>query len=55
MMNRPAPYAEKLQFEVSKEEKYDTDVVMIAEEMAEQATEKINDIIDDNIDNGRLH
>jgi hypothetical protein len=52
MMNRPAPYAEKLQFEISKEEKYDTDVVMIADEMVEQAIEKVNDIVDDN---NRLH
>jgi hypothetical protein len=40
MMNRPASYAEKLQFDVSKGEKYDTDVVMIADEMVEQAIEK---------------
>ncbi|SDZ84093.1 hypothetical protein SAMN05421743_101383 [Thalassobacillus cyri] len=50
MMNRPAPYAEKLQFEVSKHEKYDTDIVMIADEMMEQTKEKINDIINDNRD-----
>lgn len=51
MMNRPAPYAEKLQFEVSKEEKYDTDVVMIVDEMVEQAIEKVND----SMGNNRLH
>ncbi|WP_199860675.1 hypothetical protein [Oceanobacillus damuensis] len=55
MMNRSAPYAEKLQFEVSKDEKYDTDVVMIADEMMEQAKEKVNEVIDDNLNNGRLH
>jgi uncharacterized protein with HEPN domain len=55
MMNRPAPYAEKLQFDVSNEKKYDTDVVMIADEMMEQAIEKINDIADDNLGNARLH
>ncbi|MBT2663180.1 hypothetical protein [Bacillus sp. ISL-45] len=55
MMNRPAPYAEKLQFNVSNIEKYDTDVVMIVDEMAEQAVEKMNDIADNNIANNRLH
>ncbi len=44
MMNRSAPYAEKLQFEVSKEEKFDTDQVMIADEMVRQAYEKIKDM-----------
>ncbi|ASN06015.1 hypothetical protein [Virgibacillus necropolis] len=43
MMNRSAPYAEKLQFEVPTEEKYDTDKVMIADEMVEQAIEKVKD------------
>lgn len=46
MMNRSAPYAEKLQFAVPTEEKYDTDKVMIADEMIEQAREKINDMVD---------
>lgn len=32
MMNRPAPYVEKLQFNVSEKPKYDTDVVMIVDE-----------------------
>jgi hypothetical protein len=54
-MNRPVPYAERLQFDISKEEKYDTDVVMIADEMVEQAIEKVNDIIDDNTGSNRLH
>jgi hypothetical protein len=39
MMTRPAPYTEKLQFDVSKQENYDTDVVMIADELVEQAIE----------------
>jgi hypothetical protein len=51
MVNRSAPYTEKLQFDVSSEEKYDTDVVMIADEMVEQAIEKVNDSTGD----GRLH
>lgn len=55
MMNRPAPYAEKLQFDVSKDPNYDTDVVMIADEMVEQAIEKMNDIIEENFDNNRLN
>ncbi|WP_176448579.1 hypothetical protein [Lentibacillus sp. CBA3610] len=46
MMNRPAPYAEQLQFEVSKEANYDTDVVTIAGEVAEQGIEKIKDKVD---------
>ncbi len=45
IMNRPAPYAEKLQFEVSTAEKYDTDRVMIADEMIEQGIEKVKDMI----------
>lgn len=48
MMNRSAPYAEKLQFVVAEEQKYETDVVMIADEIAEQAREKINDMVDPN-------
>jgi uncharacterized protein with HEPN domain len=48
MMNRPAPYAESLQFDVSREEKYDTDVVMIADEMVEQAIEKVDDMVNPN-------
>ncbi|MBT2632467.1 hypothetical protein J7E76_25820, partial [Bacillus sp. ISL-101] len=31
MMNRPAPYAEAFQFDVSTEEKFDKDIVMIAD------------------------
>jgi hypothetical protein len=55
MMNKPSPYAEKLQFNVSNEEKYDTDVVMIADEMVEQAIEKVNDIVDGSLSNNRIH
>ncbi|UFU00504.1 hypothetical protein KO561_06065 [Radiobacillus kanasensis] len=55
MMNRSAPYAEKLQFPVSNDQKYDTDVVMITDEMVKQAKEKVNEIINDNMNNGRLH
>jgi hypothetical protein len=44
MMNRPAPYAEKLLFDIPTDETYDTDIVMIADEMVEQAIEKVNDI-----------
>ena len=47
-MNRPAPYAEKLQFDVSTEENYDTDIVMIADKMIEQAIEKVNDSVNSN-------
>ncbi|MFD1736862.1 hypothetical protein ACFSCX_09825 [Bacillus salitolerans] len=55
MMNRPAPYAEKLQFDVLKNPKYDTDIVMIADEMVEQGIEKVNDIVDESLGNNRLH
>ncbi|MFD1363378.1 hypothetical protein [Lentibacillus salinarum] len=48
MMNRSAPYAEKLQFEVSDEEKYDTDVATIADEMVAQGIEKAKDMVDPN-------
>jgi hypothetical protein len=48
MMNRPASYAEKLQFDVPTDVNYDTDIVMIADEMVEQAIEKVNDIINPN-------
>lgn len=45
MMNRVAPYAESLQFDVSSAEKYDTDKVMIADEMVEQGIEKVKDMV----------
>ncbi|MFZ3589132.1 hypothetical protein ACOI1C_07540 [Bacillus sp. DJP31] len=45
MMNRPAPYAEKIQFEVSTEETMDTDVVMIGDAMIHQAARKVIDFV----------
>ncbi|WP_257348605.1 hypothetical protein [Pseudalkalibacillus decolorationis] len=48
MMNRPAPYAEKLQFStLSSLETIDTDQVMIGKAMANQAMEKVDDIVDE--------
>jgi hypothetical protein len=57
MMNRPAPYAEKLQFEVTNEDMIDTDEVMIGDAMVHQAFEKMKDIVDtdDNNRDGRYH
>lgn len=55
MMNKPAPYAEELQFDISTKEKYDTDVVMIADEMVVQAREKVYDLVDDRKDNRGPH
>jgi hypothetical protein len=46
MMNRPAPYAEKLQFDVSSDDTVDTDYVMIGDAMVHQAAEKVEDIIE---------
>ncbi|WP_205599214.1 hypothetical protein [Oceanobacillus halotolerans] len=54
-MNRPAPYAEKLQFDVSTNENYDTDVVMITDEMVEQAKEKVNDVVNNRNNKDKLH
>lgn len=51
MMNRPAPYAEALQFDISTGDTIDTDHVMIADEMADQAVEKVNDIIENDESN----
>ncbi len=48
MINKPSPYAENLQFDVSKEANYDTDVVMIADEMAKQGMEKVKDMTKNN-------
>jgi hypothetical protein len=45
MMNRPAPYAEKLQFDVSSGNTIDTDEVMIGGAMIHQATEKVQDMM----------
>ncbi|WP_156290164.1 hypothetical protein [Oceanobacillus salinisoli] len=51
MMNRPAPYAETFQFKVSTGETFDTDKVIIADEMLHQATEKVEDIIESDSSN----
>ncbi|WP_051302308.1 hypothetical protein [Salibacterium aidingense] len=56
MMNRSAPYAEKLQFNVQTKEKFDTDIVMIADEMVEQGIKKVNDMAgSDNNRNDNYH
>ncbi len=44
VMNRPAPYAEKLQFEVPKGDTMDTDHVTIVDNMLNQAKEKFKDV-----------
>ncbi len=44
VMNRPAPYAEQLQFEVPKGNTMDTDQVTIIDNMLNQAKEKLKDI-----------
>ncbi|UJL46910.1 hypothetical protein KFZ58_02890 [Virgibacillus sp. NKC19-16] len=46
MMNRPAPYAEQLQFDVPTESTFDTDNVTIGEKIVEQGVEKIKDGLD---------
>lgn len=43
VMNRPAPYAEKLQFELPKKDTMDTDEVTIGENLLHQMSEKIKD------------
>ena len=43
VMNRPAPYAEKLQFELPKGNTKDTDQVTIADNMLNQIKEKFKD------------
>ena len=55
IMNRPAPYAEKLQFDVPTEDTMDTDEITIGGAMVQQAKEKVNDIVNDNKSNSRLH
>ncbi|WP_019416201.1 hypothetical protein [Paenisporosarcina sp. TG20] len=55
MMNRPAAYAEALQFDVAKGDTMDTDQVMIVGAMVHQAIEKINDIVDKRISDDRLY
>ncbi|WP_088105594.1 hypothetical protein [Halalkalibacter urbisdiaboli] len=44
MLNRSAPYAEKLQFEIPTNTR-DTDQIMIVDEMAREAVEKVKDIV----------
>lgn len=44
VMNRPAPFAEKFQFELPKGNTMDTDNVTIVENMVNQAKEKFRDI-----------
>ena len=43
VMNRPAPYAEKLQFQLPEGNTRDTDQVTIVDNMLHQAVEKIKD------------
>lgn len=46
MVNRAAPYAEKLQFDVSSDDTTDTDEVMIGPAMMHQAGEKLEDLME---------
>jgi|GEM_PF-4868922 len=55
MMNRPAPYVKELQFDAAAKPTYDTNRMMIAVEMAEQAGEKVKDIFNDKFGSDRLH
>lgn len=45
IMNRPAPYAETLQFELPPGKQYDTDKTAIADKAAVQALKKVKDIL----------
>jgi hypothetical protein len=45
-MNRPAPYAEALQFELPQGETADKDETTIAGDMVRQGVEKVRDIVD---------
>lgn len=51
IMNRPAPYAEALQFDVTTDDTKDTDQVMIARAMVDQAFKKVNDLFEGNVNN----
>ncbi|WP_084544149.1 hypothetical protein [Paenisporosarcina indica] len=51
IMNRTAPYAEALQFNVATEETKDTDQVMIAGAMVDQVFKKVNDLFEGNVNN----
>lgn len=46
LMNRPAPYTEALQFDVPSGDTIDTDQVVIGDAIVHQASEKVNDIIE---------
>lgn len=46
VMNRPAPYAEGLQFELPRGETTDKDETIIASDMMRQGVEKAKDIIE---------
>jgi hypothetical protein len=46
VLNRTAPYAEKIQFDVPKEETFDTDRIMIMDEMVHQDMEKLEDMVE---------
>lgn len=48
VMNRPAPYAEKLQFEVPQGNTMDTDEVTFTDELMNQAKEKFKDVTGQN-------
>ncbi|CAN5909668.1 hypothetical protein BH24BAC1_BH24BAC1_13240 [soil metagenome] len=51
VMNRPAPYAEKLQFELPSGGTMDTDEVTITSNLMDQAKEKFKDLTGQNDDN----
>ena len=52
MMNRPAPYTERLQFEVPTGDTADLDEVMIAEAMMHQTVEKAKEVAGGGLDTG---
>ncbi|WP_170007228.1 hypothetical protein [Bacillus fonticola] len=56
MMNRPAPYAERLQFDVPVGGTVDTDVVMIGNAMVHQTVQKVKDSVNpDEGNNGGVY
>lgn len=55
MMNRPAPYAEALQFNKAKGRTMDTDQVTIGGAMVNQAFEKMNDIVNKRTNGNNLN
>ncbi|MCP8616391.1 hypothetical protein [Salirhabdus salicampi] len=50
MMNRSTPTMEKLQFKVATKPVYDTDTVLIADEMLQEARKKLHELVDENED-----